>query len=1381
MNASRQHRVIVLGLMLVFGMVLVGGVFHFGSRPTQAQALGLEIRKTLQGSPQVQVGQLLEFTIDIRNTGALTLTRLVVVDEFVPSIVAPSGVGEFAEPDDPPLADPPASFDGNATIRWENALSDAPGGVLPPGETLTLRVRLRAYRPTSDLQIVNRARVEEAIRDDGSDLGQREAESVGAEIGGANAPVEKRIAATQPVQVGQEVPYVISVRNAGLVDLESVPISDFYDPSVLQFLRSVPQPSSVNETQGVLEWDDLLAAAGVDRLRPGESIEVTTVYLALRPIDRSINQVQTRGVRDRYENEVEAERAEVPIQIVPAQQTATATSVITATTPTATATSSITDTTATPTATSTATPRAGGGGGGGSRRRATSTPQATATTEATATATAVTATSTARTATATSVTAMTGAITVTATATPIQPITLPTTSTPSTPSANSALLWMLLALMLLLSGIAARSAAEWTPARRMHPATAHAGNLPLHRLLLAALLLSILIVLLLALTAGSPVPAAAMPISGQYVIPPALLTASLGTTHTTTALTFANNYAGRIARLAADGQHLYVGQGSALAIYRYTTPPSSITSTDTISLLASLPLPGLVEAIQLDPRTGHAYIATGAGGIQVIDLRQPQQPLLLGSVQVPGTARELAFTDEQVYVIASGRDGGVHVLDRQDPTRPFVQATLPITGAVQEIALAGAYAYVAAGFTGGLLVLDLSSSITPTLVARNDTDGMAQALAITGTILLLADGNNGVLTYDISDPRTPRTTSRTRTAGSATDISISGDLVYVGLDTAGVQVLRLNRNKLEEVSRTRITGIVQQVVPTASRLLVATSDAVHVLDHTAPATLRPTARISTLAQARSLVAAGDTLYVAAGEQGVFAYHLSSPLSPTLLSHTPLPGNALKLVLRDDLLYVAAANGGVHVLDVRQPSQPLLRSSIAVTGSVVGIDVVGQQAYAALGNRGVQLIDLREVISPPAPPTVAVSGTLPVQGELPLTGTAQIVFSVPLEVILPPLPPEPATGTLQLIGTVGISALQQLDGTLDVPPQRLADTLPIAAQFPVTHSLPISTSIPLSLTLDLATLRGLRVNLDGNRVLTVTAPLVLDTRLPLDFALEVQGEAATGGVRPSAAGISVSGAVQVQGAVQGQWQRVPVTVEYALNTTLIISDTQQPLPPLAGTQAITAPPQISFATTPTTISVAAQIPLSTPLPPITARLLGSVTTGGSAFDVRADATRAYVAAGRNLHVLTVTNALSPELAVDVALAAGSSVQGMQLHESRLYVVDSGLDSALAVFDLSSSFTPTLSGRLSLIPRGSPYSVRVLDPQQVFVAAGVAGVQEIDTTNPAQMIRQSSYDTPGVAHDVAIRDEYVYVADFDGGIQILRRIPLDEAVYLPLVVR
>ncbi len=1388
MNACRQRRVIALGFMLVLGMVLVSGVLHFGSRPTQAQALGLEIRKTLQGSSQVQVGQLLEFTIDIRNTGALTLTRLVVVDEFVSTIVAPSGVGEFAEPNDPPLADPPASFDGNATIRWENALSDAPGGVLPPGETLTLRVRLRAYRPTSDLQIVNRARIEEAIRDDGSDLGQREAESVGAEIGGANAPVEKRIAATQPVQVGQEVPYVISVRNAGLVDLESVPISDFYDPSVLQFLRSVPQPSSVNETQGVLEWDDLLAAAGVDRLRPGESIEITTVYLALRPIDRSINQVQTRNVRDRYENEVEAERAEAPIQIVPAQQTATATSVITATatTPTATATSSITDTataTTTSTATQTASGGGGGGGGGGGSRRATSTPQATATAEetATATATAVTATSLAFTATATSATATPSAIRETATATPIRPATLPITSTPSMPSSNPALLWLLLALMLLLSGLAARSAAEWTPASGMRPATAHTGNLPLHRLLLVALLLSILIVLLLTLTAGSPVPAAAMPISGQSIIPPALLTASLGTTHTTTALTFANNYAGRIARLAADGQHLYVGQGSALAIYRYTTPPSSITSTDTISLLARLPLPGLVEAIQLDPRTGHAYIATGAGGMQVVDLRQPQQPLLLGSVQVPGTARELGFTDEQVYVIASGRDGGVHVLDRQNPTRPFVRATLPITGAVQEIALAGDYAYVAAGFTGGLLVLDLSSSITPTLVARDDTDGMARALAITGTTLLLADGNNGVLTYDISDPRNPRTTSRTRTAGSATDISISGDLVYVGLDTAGVQVFRLNRDQLEEVSRTRITGTVQQVVPTASRLLVATGDAVHILDRTAPATLRPTARLSTLAQARSLVAAGDTLYVAAGEQGVFAYHLSNPLSPTLLSHTPLPGNALKLVLRDELLYVAAANGGVHVLDVRQPSQPLLRSSIAVTGSVVGIDVVGQQGYAALGNQGVQLIDLHEVISPPIPPTVLISGTLPVQGELALTGSAQIVFAIPLNVTLPPLPPEPATGTLQMIGTVGISTLQQLDGTLTVPPQRLADTLPVAAQFPVTRSLPISTSIPLRLTLDLATLRGLGVDLDGNRVLTVTAPLVLDTRLPLDFALEVQGEAATGGVRPSAAGISVSGAVQVQGTVQGQWPSVPVTVEYALSTTLIISDTQQPLPPLAGTQAITAPPRISFSVAPTMIPVAAQIPLSTPLPPITARLLGSVTTGGSAFDVRADATRAYVAAGRNLHVLTVTNVLSPELAVGVALAAGSSVQGMQLRESRLYVVDSGLDSALAVFDLSSSFTPTLSGRLSLIPRGSPYSVQVLDPQQVFVAAGVAGVQELDTTDPAQMVRRSSYDTPGVAHDVAVLGAYVYVADFDGGIQILRRTPLDEAVYLPLVVR
>ena len=55
-----------------------------------AQAVRLEISKTLVGSDVVKVGQYLTFTIRITNTGTSAVTTLPLVDEFETTILQPA-------------------------------------------------------------------------------------------------------------------------------------------------------------------------------------------------------------------------------------------------------------------------------------------------------------------------------------------------------------------------------------------------------------------------------------------------------------------------------------------------------------------------------------------------------------------------------------------------------------------------------------------------------------------------------------------------------------------------------------------------------------------------------------------------------------------------------------------------------------------------------------------------------------------------------------------------------------------------------------------------------------------------------------------------------------------------------------------------------------------------------------------------------------------------------------------------------------------------------------------------------------------------------------------------------------------------------------------
>jgi LPXTG-motif cell wall-anchored protein len=269
----------------------------------------------------VQVGQILEFTIDIANTGDVPIVELELIDEFVGAIVAPVGFGPFAEPDDPPLSDTtPFVYDGNETITWQLL---GGGERLDPGERLQVVVRLRAVRPSADLQIVNRARIARAIADDGRSGGGGSA-AVPARPEGARLPMSKTLGVPAPVAAGLPMTFTIEIRNDSLVDITNLPLRDVYNPAAIAFVSADPPPLSVDAAAGVLVWDDLLAITGRGVLRPGETLRVTTEYIALRDIDAAVNTAEVSGARDRYGNAVAPRQAQAPIRIVGPDATPTA-------------------------------------------------------------------------------------------------------------------------------------------------------------------------------------------------------------------------------------------------------------------------------------------------------------------------------------------------------------------------------------------------------------------------------------------------------------------------------------------------------------------------------------------------------------------------------------------------------------------------------------------------------------------------------------------------------------------------------------------------------------------------------------------------------------------------------------------------------------------------------------------------------------------------------------------------------------------------------------------------------------------------------------------------------------------------------------------------
>ena len=277
-----------------------------------AQAVSLDISKTLVGSDVVQVGQYLTFTIQITNTGAVTVTKLPLVDEYQTTILEPAATGTV----------PPPTSSAPGVLRWAN-LADTFGD-LAPGRSITVTAIFRALR--IDNEVINRARIETSLGSGGSGGAPIE-DAAGGTIKGGQVIVEKALIESFLNLDTPVISFTLSLRNAGFTDIVEAPLVDTYRADVLRFISASVPPDAHNPATGELRWNNLLANLGVARLKPQETVSFTTVYSVTGAINDAVaNSADVVAVKDEFGNQVASpRRAEVRIRVSGPGAEATAT------------------------------------------------------------------------------------------------------------------------------------------------------------------------------------------------------------------------------------------------------------------------------------------------------------------------------------------------------------------------------------------------------------------------------------------------------------------------------------------------------------------------------------------------------------------------------------------------------------------------------------------------------------------------------------------------------------------------------------------------------------------------------------------------------------------------------------------------------------------------------------------------------------------------------------------------------------------------------------------------------------------------------------------------------------------------------------------------
>jgi hypothetical protein len=210
--------------------------------------------------------------------------------------------------------------------------------------------------------------------------------------------------------------------------------------------------------------------------------------------------------------------------------------------------------------------------------------------------------------------------------------------------------------------------------------------------------------------------------------------------------------------------------------------------------------------------------------VYVVDVRDPTAPTAVGSVQFSGSSPQAMQVQGSLLYVAAGA-GGLVIIDLTDPAQPVVigrYATLWAGG----IDIVGERAYVSDP-TAGLSILDISNPAAPTWIGQYATsDTMLADVEVVDGRAFIADHRHGLLIVDVADALNPALFDRYEINGGVWGVEIAGSYIYLACPQAGLQVLRL----VDPVPSTPTQSPTPMIPPTpsATPVLGMGGDAVHL-------------------------------------------------------------------------------------------------------------------------------------------------------------------------------------------------------------------------------------------------------------------------------------------------------------------------------------------------------------------------------------------------------------------------------------------------------------------------------------------------------------------------------------------------------------------------
>jgi hypothetical protein len=386
--------------------------------------------------------------------------------------------------------------------------------------------------------------------------------------------------------------------------------------------------------------------------------------------------------------------------------------------------------------------------------------------------------------------------------------------------------------------------------------------------------------------------------------------------------------AGDILSAATAGDLVYMGLGTRVVVVDVSAPdrPKIINRSEILS--------GTVKDITLKPQL--AYVATGKGGLDVLDLSEPASLKKITNVPVKGELNNLITTTNLLFGL------GIQPEEHRDGP-------------------------------GFISIIDVTAPTHPVELAWHALPYPAHHLAVDRDILYVV-GETGLHIFDASSPpKLQEISPPAQSKRTYRDVSVGNQYVYLAGEQLDVMPHPAS-DKATIVASEKVNAPDLNVVLAHDSYVYATSvfgefqnclGRLWVFDITKEeAPELTTAEALPIGCVYSLAIDDDRLYITE-KNALRIVDITDPEHPQTNGVFNLPGTITNLELFGDYLYGSGGlNNGLHIFDISQPVLPRLANTFdEVDDWILQTEMLDEQLYLSVFTNRIKTLDLSHPLNP----------------------------------------------------------------------------------------------------------------------------------------------------------------------------------------------------------------------------------------------------------------------------------------------------------------------------------------------------------------------------------------------------------------------------------